>query len=93
MTAWMEQRERDCQSIMGMEAAGYIMDSYATSLDLASAISEGLARKRKVEEINTKVPESVSEPCAVFYITGESSINFAELLLKENKIKFRKELQ
>ena len=93
MTAWMEQRERDCQSIMGMEAAGYIMDSYATSLDLASAISEGLARKRKVEEINTKVPESVHEPCAVFYVTGESNINFAELLLKENKINYRKEMQ
>mgnify|MGYP002514063872 CR=1 FL=1 len=93
MTAWMEQRERDCQSIMGMEAAGYIMDSYATSLDLASAISEGLARKRKVEEINTKVPESISEPCAVFYITGESSINFAELLLRDNKINYRKEMQ
>lgn len=93
MTAWMEQRERDCESIMGMEAAGYIMDSYATSLDLASAISEGLARKRKVEEINTKVPESISEPCAVFYITGESSINFAELLLRDNKINYRKEMQ
>ena len=93
MTAWMEQRERDCQSIMGMEAAGYIMDSYATSLDLASAISEGLARKRKVEEINTKVPESVHEPCAVFYVTGESSINFAELLLRDNKINYRKEMQ
>ena len=93
MTAWMEQRERDCQSIMGMEAAGYIMDSYATSLDLASAISEGLARKRKVEEINTKVPESVHEPCAVFYVTGESNINFAELLLRDNKINYRKEMQ
>lgn len=92
MTAWMEQRERDCESIMGMEAAGYIMDSYATSLDLASAISEGLARKKKVEEINTKVPESISEPCAMFYVTGESNINFAELLLKENKINYRKEM-
>ena len=93
MTSWMEQRERDCESIMGMEAAGYIMDAYAQSLDLASAISEGMARKRKVEEINTKVPESISEPCAVFYVTGESSINFAELLLKENKINYRKEMQ
>ena len=85
MTAWMEQRERDCQSIMGMEAAGYIMDSYATSLDLASAISEGLARKRKkVEEINTKVPESISEPCAVFY-HRESSINFARVVTQREQ--------
>lgn len=91
MTAWMEQRERDCQSIMGMEAAGYIMDSYAASLDLASAISEGLARKRKVEEVNTKVPESVHEPCAIYYITGETNIQFVELLFKTNNIKYRKE--
>jgi len=93
MTAWMEQRERDCESIMGMEAAGYIMDAYAQSLDLASAISTGMARKKKVEEVNTKVPESVHEPCAVFYVTGEANIHFAELLFNNNKITYRKEMQ
>ena len=80
MTSWMEQRERDCESIMGMDAAGYIMEAYTQSLDLACAISTGLARKKKVEEITTKVPESVHEPCAVFYVTGEANIHFAELL-------------
>jgi len=93
MTAWMEQRERDCESIMGMEAAGYIMDAYSQSLDLACAISTGMARKKKVEEVNTKVPESVHEPCAVFYVTGEANIHFAELLFKNNKITYRKEMQ
>ena len=91
MTAWMEQRERDCESIMGMDAAGYIMDAYTTSLDLACAISTGLARKKKVEEVNTKVPESVHEPCAIYYITGETNIQFVELLFKTNNIKYRKE--
>lgn len=92
MTAWMEQRERDCQSIMGMEAAGYIMDAYTQSLDLACAINTGTARKKKVEEINTKVPESKKEPCAIFYITGDTAIKFVELLLKNNNIEYRKEM-
>ena len=92
MTAWMEQRERDCESIMGMEAAGYIMDAYTTSLDLACAITTGVARSRKVEEVNEKVPESVKEPCAIFYITGETAIQFVEYLFKNNNIKYRKEL-
>lgn len=92
MTAWMEQRERDCESIMGMEAAGYIMDAYTTSLDLACAITTGVARRRKVEEVNEKVPESVKEPCAIFYITGETAIQFVEYLFKNNNIKYRKEL-
>ena len=91
MTAWMEQRERDCESIMGMDAAGYIMDAYTSSLDLACAISTGMARKKKVEEVNTKVPESVHEPCAIYYITGETNIQFVELLFKTNNIKYRKE--
>ena len=93
MTSWMEQRERDCESIMGMDAAGYIMEAYAQSLDLACAISTGMARKKKVEEITTKVPESVHEPCAVFYVTGEANIHFAELLFNNNKISYRKEMQ
>ena len=92
MTAWMEQRERDCERIMGMAAAGYIMDAYTTSLDLACAITTGTARKRKVEEVNEKVPESVKEPCAIFYITGETAIQFVEYLFKNNNIKYRKEL-
>lgn len=92
MTAWMEQRERDCESIMGMEAAGYIMDAYTQSLDLACAINTGAARKKKVEEINTKVPESKNEPCAIFYITGDTAIKFVELLLKNNNIDYRKEM-
>lgn len=92
MTAWMEQRERDCESIMGMDAAGYIMDAYTQSLDLACAISTGMARKKKVEEVNTKVPESVHEPCAIYYITGETNIQFVELLFKTNNIKYRKEI-
>ena len=91
MTAWMEQRERDCESIMGMEAAGYIMDAYTQSLDLACAISTGMTRKKRVEEVNTKVPESVHEPCAIYYITGETNIQFVELLFKTNNIKYRKE--
>ena len=93
MTAWMEQRERDCESIMGMDAAGYIMEAYTQSLDLACAISTGTARKKKVEEVNTKVPESVHEPCAIFYVTGETAIQFAEYLFKNNNITYRKELQ
>jgi hypothetical protein len=52
-----------------------------------------MARKKKVEEVNTKVPESIHEPCAVFYVTGEASIHFAELLFKNNKITYRKEMQ
>ena len=92
MTAWMEQRERDCESIMGMDAAGYIMEAYIQSLDLACAISTGLARKKKVEEVNSKVPESVKEPCAIFYVTGETNIQFAELLFNNNKIPYRKEM-
>lgn len=91
MTSWMEQRERDCESIMGMEAAGYIMDAYTQSLDLACAISTGMTRKKRVEEVNTKVPESVHEPCAIYYITGETNIQFVELLFKTNNIKYRKE--
>lgn len=92
MTSWMEQRERDCESIMGMDAAGYIMEAYTQSLDLACAINTGTARKKKVEEINTKVPESKKEPCAIFYITGDTAIKFVELLLKNNNIDYRKEM-
>lgn len=92
MTSWMEQRERDCESIMGMDAAGYIMEAYTQSLDLACAINTGTARKKKVEEINTKVPESKKEPCAIFYITGDTAIKFVELLLKNNNIDYRKEI-
>ena len=92
MTSWMEQRERDCESIMGMDAAGYIMEAYTQSLDLACAISTGLARKKKVEEITTKVPESVHEPCAAFYITGQTTIQFVEYLFKNNNINYRKEI-
>ena len=93
MTSWMEQRERDCESIMSMDAAGYIMEAYTQSLDLACAINTGLARKKKVEEITIKVPESVHEPCAVFYVTGEANIHVAELLFNYNKISYRKEMQ
>ena len=92
MVAWMEQRERDVATILSMPGAGYIMDAYSNSVDLSSAIMEGNARRKRVEEVREKVPDTVEESVTLFYVTGSKDAQLAELLFRNNNINYRKEL-
>lgn len=88
MTAYMEAREMEVQTIRAMPDADLILEAYGDSGNIAMAISEGRARQARLEKIQKG--NTGPELMATFTIVGEKDIQLTELLLKTNNINYRR---
>lgn len=89
MTEWLENRDKDIESLRSMDDE-YLVE-YLGCLDLPAAISAVNSRNEIRSEIHKDSLNDYAEPIAKFIITGEKDIKLTELLLKENGIDYRKD--
>lgn len=69
-----------------------ILVEYLDTLDLASTIQIVNARKARRQAVEAQPDDTVpEEQVAVFRVYGQKDIALAEMLLKDNNIKYRKD--
>lgn len=88
MTAWMEAREGEVQTIRTLPDSDLILDVYGETANIAMAISEGRNRKERLEKIRKTTDPDIE--LATFVVKGQKDIQLTELLLKTNNIDYRR---
>ena len=90
MVDWLEGTEKDITTLKGMDQE--ILVEYLDTLDLAAAIQIVNARKARRQAVEAQPDDTVpEEQVAVFRVYGQKDIALAEMLLKDNNIKYRKD--
>ena len=85
MIKWLEDRQRDMDTLQSMDGEYFV--EYIDSLDLAAAIQTVKHRK---EVRNMVQDDEDPDDTAIFVITGTKDIKLTEALLKENEIEYRR---
>lgn len=93
MATWLESMQNSVQAIIGMENQVEVLAEFQQCLDLPLAISTVTQRKAREKDVQVSVEKLApkSSTVTVFIIEDEKDAKLAEMLLKENKIKFAKE--
>lgn len=95
MVDFLEKCERDIQVLREMQHSEELVSIYRQALDVSLAISTVKNRHIEMEEIRNSLQadeeEETKEQVAVFEIVGVKDIRIVELLLKGNKISYKKE--
>ena len=90
MVDWLEGTEKDITTLKGMDQE--ILVEYLDIMDLAAAIQIVSARKARRQAVEAQPDDTVpEEQVAVFRVYGQKDIALAEMLLKDNNIKYRKD--
>jgi Protein of unknown function (DUF1351) len=95
MTAWLESRGKDLELIATLPDSSEVMVEYMRLLNLAEAMQTVNRRKtqeRMVREVMGDAAEERVENRYMFIIENEKDANFVEILLKTNKIIYKKEV-
>ena len=98
MAAFLSAKCSDVIAIKSLENSIDILDEYTRSLDMALSIQTVTQRIKNKEELNKKygaVNAVIDQPTkiTVFYIEDDAQARLAEILLKDNNIKFIKEIK
>ena len=90
MVDWLEGTEKDITTLKGMDKE--ILVEYLDTMDLAAAIQTVNARNARRQAVEAQPDDTVpEEQVAVFRVYGQKDIALAEMLLKDNNIKYRKD--
>ena len=90
MVDWLEGTEKDIDTLKAMDREFLV--EYLDTMDLASAIQIVNARKARRQAVEAQPDDTVpEEQVAVFRVYGQKDIALAEMLLKDNNIKYRKD--
>lgn len=92
MTQWLEVRKKDIGTINSLGDSVDILAEYATCLDLSESIRR-VQERNKTKETISKTYGKPKTKVTVFYIEDETQAKFTEMLLKENKINYIKEIK
>ena len=88
MTSFLESIQKGIDGIGLMPDSSEIMAAYIHCLSLSDAIAE-VNQKKADEKIAAEIVDDVPDS-AVFVVAGSKDIALTEMLLKENKINFRR---
>lgn len=92
MAQWLEARRNDIRVISTMPDSLEIMTEYKSCIDLALSINTVQERKRRAEEISKVIPKEKKEPITIFIIENAKDAKLTEMLLNENNITYKKEI-
>lgn len=87
MVNWMERVQREVVTICSMPDKLAILEEYAKTTDMAHAVSTVIARNERMAKLQQV---EVGPSTATFIVTGDKDISLTEMLLKTNKINYRK---
>lgn len=85
MTDWLEARQKDMDTLLGMDGEYFV--EYIDCLDISEAIT-AVNHRREIRKA-MKEDEEI-EDVATFIITGKKNIKLVEMLLNENEIEYRR---
>lgn len=92
MVEFLEAVKRDYEVINTMSDSYEILNEYTDCKDLAISIQIVNERKEKVKSIESKT-ETKKDPVTIFIVEDNKDAKLTEMLLKENKIRFTKEIK
>ena len=95
LVEWLEKRKSDFEYINTVEHKEEVYNEYLKSFDVVSSINIVTQRHKEIENIETLVNENIEEDSKlyIFIIENEKDAALTELLMKENKIQYKKEIK
>ena len=94
MAAWLDERDKDITAIGTLPDNSAIMVEYVSSRNLAQSMQIVTARKEQESRIAAVISSQheaeETEKTYMFIITNEKDAILTEMLLKENKINYKK---